>query len=109
MVDKVQIQIFYNAYDLYEFKIEKAISNGDTLELLIDMQSHLDLMGNGIRPSLDVEYHHLFRFKYEGPEIALKRNIRVLEYSFNDGKIKLNLNNKELYLVSDPEVVPNYV
>lgn len=105
----MKLEIFYNAYDLYDLKIERAVSKKDILELLIDMTSHLDLMGNGIRPVLDVEYHHLFRFKYEGPKISLKKDIKVLEYSFDDNKIILNINNKRLYLVGDPEVVLNYV
>ena len=63
--------MFYNSYDLTDLEIKFIKSHDNYVDILICMDSHLDLMGNGIRPSLDVSYNHLFVFEYSGDNIYL--------------------------------------
>lgn len=109
MVKPMKLMTFYNSYDLYELEIKSIKTDDNIVSILLDMTSHLDLMGNGIRPSLDVSYRHMFKFKYEGDKINLKKNINVTTYLLDGDKIKLGINKKTIYLISDPEVILNYV
>ncbi len=105
----VKIETFYDYYNLMDCNILSAISNGNELKLLLELNSHLNLMGNGIRPELDVVYKHLFVFLYEGEQVSFNKDIKVNEYSLVDGKIRLNINGVILYLTSIKEIINNYV
>ncbi len=104
----MKLTTFYNSYNLFEYEILSIKGKSNKLEMLIDMDSHLDLIGNGIRPSLDVSYHHLFKFEYEGPNINISKNIKVDRYEFKCDKIELVVNGIALLLTSDAEVIRNY-
>ena len=101
--------MFYNSYDLTDLEIKFIKSHDNYVDILICMDSHLDLMGNGIRPSLDVSYNHLFVFEYSGDNIHLDKNIVVDLYEYKDDKIRLKISGKEIYLLKNTKVVLNYV
>lgn len=102
----MKLNEFYEAYNLYEMEIIKIYSKDGFLNILINCDTHLDLMGNGIRPSFDVSYHHLFKFPYD--KLVRFNKIIVDEYKYQDGKIYLKINGKDIILDKDPEVVLNY-
>lgn len=109
MVICVKIETFYNYYDLKECNILSAISKGDELSILLELNSHLNLMGNGIRPELDVVYKHLFVFIYEGDVLHFDKDIKINEYKLLDNKILLDINDVKVYLTSIKEIINNYV
>lgn len=103
----MKLKAFYDAYDLKEMEILKAYTKNGMLNLLINCDTHLDLIGNGIRPSFDVSFHHLFKFKYDG-SLNIKKNISVSKYEYKDGLIYLTISGHDVVLDSDPEVIENY-
>ncbi len=104
----MRLESFYNSFDLKENDIKKIYTKEDNLYIILDVSTHLDLMGNGIRPELNVSYEHLFVFKNNGYKLRLSKNITVEEYKYVDNKIILVVNNKTIILDSDPEVIKNY-
>ena len=59
------VDFFINAYDFNEFKIEKAILKDGLLKIYVTINAHLDLIANGYRPELDVDYNTIFEFKVD--------------------------------------------
>ncbi len=109
MVICVKIETFYDFYNLMECNVLSAKSKNNELKLLLELNSHLDLMGNGIRPSLDVSYKHLFVFTYEGDMVFFDKDIKINEYRLVDNKILLDINGVKVYLTSIKEIINNYV
>ena len=105
----MKLKSFYDAYDLMEMDIISIKTVEDKLYLLLDCNTHLDLMGNGIRPEFNVSFHHMFIFKNNGYILKLNKNIRVGSYQYADDKIILEVNGTKIILDSDPEVIENYV
>lgn len=56
------VDFFLKAYDFNEFKIEKAVLKNGLLKIYVTINAHLDLIANGYRPELDVDYDAIFGF-----------------------------------------------
>lgn len=105
----MKLKSFFDAYDLNEMEIISLTSDENKIYLLLDCNTHLDLMGNGIRPELNVSFHHMFIFNNNGYNLKFKKNIKVNEYKYENDKIILKINDNIIILDSDPEVIQNYV
>lgn len=104
----MNLKDFYEAYDLTDMDILKLYTKEDKIYLLLDCQTHLDLMGNGIRPAFDVSFHHMFIFKNNGYKFNF-RKINVTKYEYKEDKIYLYVSSHEIIFDSNPEVILNYV
>ncbi len=59
------LDFFINSYNFDEFNIEKAVLNNGVLKIYVTINAHLELIANGYRPELDVDYDTSFSFKVD--------------------------------------------
>ncbi len=59
------LDFFINSYDFDNFKIEKAILKDGILKIYVVINAHLDLIANGYRPELDVDYNTIIEIKVD--------------------------------------------
>ena len=59
------LDFFINSYDFENFKIEKAILKDGILKIYVVINAHLDLIANGYRPELDVDYNTIIEIKVD--------------------------------------------
>ena len=71
------VDFFVKSYDFSEFKIKNAILKNGLLEVYVTINAHLDLIANGYRPSLDVDYDTVFVFSVsESEDVILSQMIK---------------------------------
>lgn len=93
------VDFFVKSYDFSEFKIKNTILKNGLLEVYVTINAHLDLIANGYRPSLDVDYDTVFVFN-----VAESEDIITNFDNFNcyfDGDYFVQIGNKKYKLISN--------
>lgn len=93
------VDFFIKAYDFNNFEIKKAVLNNYELTIYVTTVAHLDLIANGYRPELDVNYDTAFTFKVtkENDIISNLENFKCIY----DNKYFLVIGNKKYELASN--------
>ncbi len=99
------VDFFVKAYDFKDFKINKAILKNGLLKIYVTINAHLDLIANGYRPELDVDYDTKFILSVDKDEDIISN----LD-SFNcylDKDYYVEIGDKKYKLISRDIVIEN--
>ena len=103
---KVTVDFFIKAYDFNDFIIKNAILKDGFLEIYVTINAHLDLIANGYRPSLDLDYDTVFSFMVnEKSDIITDFNNFNCYLDNNDCYVAIG--NKKYKLISNEIIVKN--
>lgn len=98
------IDFFLNHYSFNDFVINKVVLKNHTLKLYVTINAHLDLIANGYRPELDVDYDTIFSFKVNRESYEFKKLDKFNCYTENE-KYYISLDNNKFEIVSDEIMV----
>ncbi len=85
------VDFFIKAYDFDNFEIKKAVLNNYELTIYVTTVAYLELIANGYRPELNVNYDTAFTFK------VTKENDIISNYE----NFKCVYDNKYFLLIGD--------
>lgn len=97
------VDFFVKSYDFSEFKIKNAILENGLLEVYVTINAHLDLIANGYRPSLDLDYDTVFVFSVSESEDVISNFDKFNCYL--DGDYYVEIGDKKYKLISKDIVV----
>ena len=72
--DIMTLDFFYNNYKLSDMEIKKIFIKDNKLHLCFTQVAYLELIANGYRPEMDVEYNNEFIFDINHSDIAYKND-----------------------------------
>ena len=98
------IDFFLNHYSFNDFVINKVVLKNHTLKLYVTINVHLDLIANGYRPELDVDYDTIFSFKVNCESYEFKKLDKFNCYTENE-KYYISLDNNKFEIVSNEIMV----
>lgn len=99
-------KFFYQSYDKDELEIKGLRFISNTLEIVLEVTAHLELIANGYRPELDVK--QVLRFKFHDVSaVELEKPYTLDQIEYTDHLV-LTINNTEIHIqneMCDVEVV----
>lgn len=96
----MDLKFFYSNYDLSKEKVTKISSNGECLEIFVEFDIYINYIGNGLRSEFDYKPTHKFVIK-EKYETFTYEFPKILSYSFEDGKVKISLEDRDITISSN--------
>lgn len=98
----MDLKFFYENYKYDEMNIKKVYIDNKELHLLFSMDVKLELIANGYRPEMDVEYDNEFIFKVNHDSVKFKSN-DLLSIEYN-GSLIFKFKNEKI-IISDNNVL----
>ncbi len=93
------LDFFIKSYDFSNFEIKKVILKNYKLKVYVTINAHLDLIANGYRPELDVDYDTIFCFDVSKENDIIKDKSFFKCYKNNIYYIEIG--NKKYELTND--------
>lgn len=93
----MNLKFFYDNYKLDDIEVNNIHIKDNKLYLNIISNAHLELIANGYRPEMDVDYKNTFIFDINHPNKKYK-NLLEIKY---DNKLIFNIDNEILYIDND--------
>jgi len=93
----VNLKFFYDNYKLDDIEVSNIHIKDNKLYLNIISNAHLELIANGYRPEMDVDYKNTFIFDINHSNKKYK-NLLEIKY---DNKLIFNIDNEILYIDND--------
>ena len=93
----MNLKFFYDNYKLDDIEVSNIHIKNNKLYLNIISNAHLELIANGYRPEMDVDYKNTFIFDINHPNKKYK-NLLEIKY---DNKLIFNIDNEILYIDND--------
>lgn len=95
----MDLKFFYDNYKYDEFTVNKIYIKDNKLYLDIILNAHLELIANGYRPEMDVDYDNIFIFDINHQDKKYKKD-DLLDIKY-DGNLIIILKNEELVIEND--------
>ena len=93
----MNLKFFYDNYKLDDIEVNNIHIKDNKLYLNIISNAHLELIANGYRPEMDVDYKNTFIFDINHSNKKYK-NLLEIKY---DNKLIFNIDNEVLYIDND--------
>lgn len=95
------LKFFYDNYKLDELDIIDIKINLDSISLIINLHSELELIANGYRPSMDMYTPYLFNLSLANKSnYYIDKPYYIKKYEFDDNFIYLEINNS-IFLINN--------
>lgn len=98
----MNLKFFYDNYRLDDIQVNSIYIKDNKLYLNVIQNAHLELIANGYRPEMNVDYNNTFIFSVEHHNHKYN-NDAVKEIKYEDNKLAFVLNDEEL-VISNNEV-----
>ena len=93
------LDFFYKNYKLEDINIHKLFIKDNKLHLAFSTVAYLELIANGYRPEMDVEYNNEFIFDINHSDIVYK-NDDVIDILY-DGNLVFKLKNEDIVITNN--------
>ena len=98
----MNLKFFYDNYKLDDIQVNSIYIKDNKLYLNVIQNAHLELIANGYRPEMNVDYNNTFIFNIEQHNHKYNSE-SVKEIRYEDNKLIFILDGEEL-IISDNEV-----
>lgn len=98
----MNLKFFYDNYKLDDIQVNSIYIKDNKLYLNVIQNAHLELIANGYRPEMNVDYNNTFIFNIEKHNHKYNSE-SVKEIRYEDNKLIFILDGEEL-IISDNEV-----
>ena len=93
------LDFFYKNYKLEDINIHKLFIKDNKLHLAFGAVAYLELIANGYRPEMDVEYNNEFIFDVNHSDIEYK-NDDLIDILY-DGNLVFKLKNEDIIITNN--------
>ena len=93
----MNLKFFYDNYELEDMQVNNIYIKDNKLYLNIILNAHLELIANGYRPEMNVDYNNTFIFNINHSNKKYK-NLLDIKY---DNKLIFNVDNEILSIDKD--------
>ncbi|MBR6072386.1 MAG: hypothetical protein IKP77_06135 [Acholeplasmatales bacterium] len=99
----MDLKFFYDNYKFEELNVKKLYIENNELHLLFSMDVKLELIANGYRPEMDVEYDNEFIFEVNHDNKKFKNN-ELVNIEYNGGLI-FKFKNEDIIIFNNNVIV----